>query len=74
MRESLTAEGYKQTKEKLHDLETRLAAIELRTDLDGAHLASVGRSYKIMMWEYLQDIKIYEARQTKPILPLETQR
>ena len=31
MSELLTAEGYEQTKEKLNDLETRLAEIEKRT-------------------------------------------
>ena len=35
----LTAEGYEQTKEKLRDLETRLAEIQKRTDLDPEHLA-----------------------------------
>lgn len=62
-RTMLTAEGYEQTKEKLRDLETRLAKIEKRKDLDPDHLASVRRSYKMMMREYLQDIKLYEARQ-----------
>lgn len=62
MSEMLTAEGYQQTKEKLRDLETRLAEIEKRTDLDAEHLASVRRSYKMMMREYLQEIKLYEAR------------
>jgi len=65
MSELLTAEGYEQTKEKLRDLEARLAAIEKRTDLDPQHLASVERSYKMMMREFLKDIKLYEARQTK---------
>jgi len=71
MRESLTAEGYEQTKEKLRDLETRLAEIEERTDLDPKRLASVRRSYKMMIREYLQDIKLYEARQAKqnPLSP-----
>ena len=65
MIEVLTAEGYEQTKEKLRDLETRLAAIEKRTDLKPDHLASVRRSYKMMMRELLRDIKLYEARQAK---------
>ena len=65
MTETLTAEGYEQTKEKLHDLEVRLAKIEKRTDLDPEHLAGVRRSYKMMMREYLQEIKLYEARQAK---------
>ena len=65
MIELLTAEGYEQTKEKLRDLETRLAEIEKRTDLDPEHLASIRRSYKMMLREFLQEIKLYEASQTK---------
>ncbi len=65
MSEILTAEGYEQTKEKLRDLETRLAEMEKRTDLDPEHLASVRRSYKMIMREFLQDIKLYEARRPK---------
>ena len=65
MSEALTAEGYEQTKQKLRDLETRLAEIEKRTDLDPKRLASVRRSYKMMIREYLQDIKLHEAKQTK---------
>ena len=67
MREALTAEGYEQTKAKLAELERRLAAIENRTDLDAEHRASVRRSYRMMMREYLQDIKLFEAKQGKPI-------
>jgi hypothetical protein len=71
MTEPLTAEGYEQTKQKLRDLEIRLAELEKRTDLDPEHLASVRRSYKMMMREYLQDIKLYEARQAgqNPVAP-----
>ena len=65
MSELLSAEGYEQTKEKLSDLESRLKAIEKRTDLDAEHLTSVRRSYKMMMREHLQDIKLYEARRAK---------
>jgi len=65
MTELLTAEGYEQTKEKLRDLETRLAEMEKRADLDPDHLASIRRSYKMMMREFLQDIKLYEAKQAK---------
>ena len=61
MSEMLTADGYEQTKEKLRDLQTRLVEVEERTDLNPEHLASVRRSYKMMMREYLQDIKLYEA-------------
>ena len=63
--ELLKADGYRQTKEKVRDLETRLAAIEKRTDLAPLHLASVRRSYKMMMREFLQDIMFYEAKHAK---------
>ncbi|HEV3023373.1 MAG TPA: hypothetical protein VGX76_12935 [Pirellulales bacterium] len=63
MKESLTNDGYLQTKEKLADLERRLLEIEKRVDLSPEHLASVRRSYKMMIREYLQDIKLYEAKQ-----------
>ena len=61
MSEVLTAEGYDQTKAKLGDLQTRLAEIEKRTDLSPDHMASVRRSYKMMMRQYLKEIKLYEA-------------
>ena len=65
MSELLTVEGYQQTKAKLRDLETRLEEIETRTDLEPEHLASVRRSYKMMMREYLREIKLYEAQQAQ---------
>lgn len=66
MTEILTTQGYDQTKEKLRDLETRLEQMEKRTNLDPEHLASVRRSYKMMMREFLREIKLYEAKQGKP--------
>ncbi|MBI3466018.1 MAG: hypothetical protein HY000_23640 [Planctomycetes bacterium] len=65
MTELLTAEAYEQTKEKLRDLEVRLAEIEKRTDLVPRHLANVRRSYKMMMRQYLEETKLYEAKQLK---------
>ena len=67
MTEMLTAEGYEQTRVKLRDLETRLAEIEKRTDLDPARLASIRRSYTMMMREFLRDIKLYEAKQGRAV-------
>ena len=67
MRETLTIDGYEQTKAKLAELERRIAEIERRTDLDPEHLTSVRRSYKMMIREYLQDIRLYEAKHGKPI-------
>jgi hypothetical protein len=67
MTESLTPEGYEQTKEKLADLERRLGEIEKRTDLDPEHLASVRRSYRMMMRELLREIKLYEAKHAKQV-------
>jgi hypothetical protein len=66
MTELLTAEGYEQTKEKLRDLQARLAEVKKRTDLTPVHLTSVRRSYNSMIREYLQEIKIYEVKQAKP--------
>jgi hypothetical protein len=65
MIEQLTAEGYEQTKEKLLDLKQRLAVIASRTDLKPEHLASVRNSYRTMIREYLQEIKLYEAKQRR---------
>ncbi len=65
MTELLTPEGYEQTKEKLRDLQSRLAEIKKRTDLAPAHLASVRRSYNSMIREYLQEIRLYEVKQSK---------
>ncbi len=67
MTEPLTPEGYQQTQEKLADLERRLREIEKRTDLDPEHLASVRRSYKRVMREYLQEIKLYEAKRASHV-------
>lgn len=67
----LTAEDYEQTKQKLHELKTRLANIEKDSNFDPQHLPSVRRHYKMMMREYQQDIKLYEAQQAKQnLLPL----
>ena len=65
MTETLTAEGFEQTREKLRDLETRLADLDKRTDLNAEHLASVRRSYKMMMREFLQEIRLYEAKHAR---------
>jgi hypothetical protein len=64
MSEMLTVEGYEQTKEKLRDLNTRLAEMEKRTDLDPAHQANVLRSYRMIMREFLRDSRLYEASQS----------
>ena len=65
MTETLTAEGFEQTREKLRDLETRLADLDKRTDLNAEHLASVRRSYKMMMREFLQEIRLCEAKHAR---------
>jgi hypothetical protein len=70
MIEALTAEGYEQTKAKLRDLEFRLAEIEKRTDLRPRHRESVRRSYKMMMREFLREMKLYELKQGKKEEPL----
>ena len=65
MTEPLTPEGYEQTKEKLRDLETRLMELDERTELEPDHRTSVRRSYKAMIRQYREEIKVYEARQSK---------
>lgn len=65
MNEPLTTAGYEQTKQKLQELESRLAVLEQRSDITPTHLSSVRRSHKMMMREYLQDIKLYEVRQRR---------
>ena len=70
MIELLTEEGYEQTKAKLRDLELRLGEIDKRTDLDPEHLKGVRRSYAMMIREYLQDIKIFEAKRANLSEPL----
>jgi hypothetical protein len=62
MNEELTAEGYEQTREKLRNLERRLADIEARTDLSLTRRAAITRSYNSMMRQYLREIKLYESR------------
>lgn len=66
MRELLSEAGYQQSKSKLRELESRLAEVEKRTDLRPEHLASVRRSYRMMIRELLQDIKLHEAKASLP--------
>jgi hypothetical protein len=60
-----THEGYLQTKDKLTRMETRLAELARRSDLDPAHKAEVERSYHEMMRQYRRDLKLYEAAHTE---------
>ncbi len=57
----LTPAGYAQTKEKLAQMETRLAALRVRTDLNPTHRAEVERSYEDMIRQYRRELKLYEA-------------
>jgi hypothetical protein len=61
MTETLTAAGYEQTKEKLANLETRLARLARRADLTSAHQSDARRSYQQMITQYRREIKLYEA-------------
>ena len=63
MSERLTQEGYEQTKQKLASLESRLAAIQSRTDLKAEHRAEVIRSYQRMIRQYASELKVFEASQ-----------
>lgn len=61
MREILTAVGYKQTKDKLINLEQRLAKLDHRTDLSLLHRAEAQMSCKQMIAQYRRELKLYEA-------------
>jgi len=65
MNEVLTPAGYEATKEKLADLERRLARLTERTDLNPSHRADVRWSYKQMISQYRREIKLYEATHRK---------
>ncbi len=61
MREILTAAGYKQTKDKLTNLEQRLAKLDRRQDLSQLHRTEAQRSCKQMIAQYRRELKLYEA-------------
>ena len=61
MTELLTAEGYHQTKEKLAQLEARLAALAARSDLTPVHHEEARRSCEEMIRQYRRELKLYEA-------------
>ncbi len=61
MTEPMTHAGYLSTKQKLANMEARLAALRARTDLDPAHRAGVEQSYLDMMRQYSRELKLYEA-------------
>ncbi|MBL8797053.1 MAG: hypothetical protein JNM56_24340 [Planctomycetia bacterium] len=62
----LTEKGYLQTREKLANMEARLAALCARTDLSPVHKSEVERSYLDMIGQYLREIKLYEATHAIP--------
>lgn len=57
----LTAAGYEQTKEKLANLEERMARLDGIPSLSLTHKAEVCRSYDEMIGQYRREIKLYEA-------------
>jgi hypothetical protein len=61
MTETLTQSGYEQTKSKLLNLEKRLGALEVRSDLSEQHLSEARRSCEQMIAQYRREIKLYEA-------------
>ena len=65
MIEQLTAEGYEQTKEKLRDLELRLADVERRTDFPLERIESVCRSYRMVMREMKREVVLYETKEAR---------
>lgn len=61
----LTPEGYVQTKMKLANMEARLAAFQIRNDLNAIHKEEARRSYLDMIRQYRREIKLYEATHAK---------
>jgi hypothetical protein len=61
MTEPLSHARYLSTKKKLANMEARLAALRVRTDLHPTHRAEVERSYLDMMRQYRRELILYEA-------------
>jgi hypothetical protein len=61
MTENLSASGYEQTREKLSEIEGRLAQLEHRTDLGAQHRSEARRSCEQLIAQYRREIKLYEA-------------
>jgi hypothetical protein len=61
--------GYLRTKEKLAQMEGRLAALRKRTDLHPIHRAEAERSYEDMMRQYRRDLLLYEAIHSSQSVP-----
>ncbi len=59
--EPMTESGYLLAKEKLANMEARLAVLRTRTDLDPAQRAAVEQSYLDMIRQYRREIKLHEA-------------
>jgi hypothetical protein len=62
MTDSLTETGYVQTKQKLANMEARLAALQARTDLGPIHKREAETSCIDMIRQYKRNIKLYELR------------
>ena len=58
---TLTSAGYEQTKEKLAELEQRLARLARQSNLSPQHQSEARRSYEQMIGQYRREIKLYEA-------------
>lgn len=67
MTEILTLAGYEQTKEKLTNLERRLACIDQRLDLNQKHQVESRRSCEQMISQYRREIKLYEASHSENV-------
>jgi flagellar motility protein MotE (MotC chaperone) len=61
MTEVLTPTGYEQTKEKLANLEQRLAHLADQTNMGRQHQEEARRSYERMIAQYRRELKLYEA-------------
>jgi hypothetical protein len=73
MTSPLTDAGYLQTREKLAQMEERLAALQRRADLHPSHRAAAERSYRDMIRQYRRDLKLYEATYPDPVSPTDAE-
>ena len=65
----LTPVAYEETLRKLAHLESRLQAVDQRTDVDTEIKEEARRSYEEMIRQLRREIKLYEATRAKEGLP-----
>ena len=65
MTEQMNYAGYLSARQKLANMEARLAVLRARTDLHPSHRSAAERSYLDMIGQYRREIKEYEMSHAK---------